>query len=369
MPRRWNMYGGTQLSVGREDMGDLAPEKPLVPGRVTAVVPAYNEAETIGDTIRALQAQTCGLEEIIVVDDCSTDGTDAVARALGVTVVRPPANTGSKAGAQTFGLSFVRTEFVVVIDADTFPEADAVEKLLEALGEPKVAAASGLVLPRYVRTIWERGRYVEYMLTFTFTRAVEEHLRRPLNCSGCFSIYRTQIVRRCGGWSDRTLTEDVDIAWTLYEVGASVRFIPEAIAYPVEPHTLKLMTRQLRRWSHGFLQNVRIHWRSVLRRPYHGIIVPLDLFDSLVLVPVALVTLLAFAIFVHPVLLLVYFLDLPVLAAPLLAKGAQRGEIGRVVLSLPGFYVLRLLRRLLFLWAAWMEFVVRRPLRVYEKGH
>jgi biofilm PGA synthesis N-glycosyltransferase PgaC len=62
---------------------------------VTALIPAYNEAESISATIRSLQAQTCPLFEIIVIDDCSTDDTGDIARALGVTVLRPPQNTGA----------------------------------------------------------------------------------------------------------------------------------------------------------------------------------------------------------------------------------------------------------------------------------
>src|SRR5207245_4589102 len=65
---------------------------------VTVIVPAYNEAASVADTIRSLQAQTERPFEIIVVDDCSTDGTGDLARAPGVTVVRPPHHTRSKAG-------------------------------------------------------------------------------------------------------------------------------------------------------------------------------------------------------------------------------------------------------------------------------
>jgi hypothetical protein len=38
---------------------------------------------------------------------------------------------------------------------------DAIEKLSAAFADPAVASACGLVLPRYVDTVWERGRYVE----------------------------------------------------------------------------------------------------------------------------------------------------------------------------------------------------------------
>src|SRR5918995_4998552 len=102
---------------------------PLLAGGLTAIVPAYNEAASIADTIRSLQRQTRRIDEIIVVDDCSTDGTTEVAEALGVTVLRPPVNTGSKAGAQTYALPFVRTEFAMAIDADTELASDAVEKI------------------------------------------------------------------------------------------------------------------------------------------------------------------------------------------------------------------------------------------------
>ena len=83
------------------------------------LVPAYNEAETIGDTIESLLAQTVPAAEIIVIDDCSTDATAEVARSYGVTVLQPPANTGTKAGAQNFALKTVATEYTMAIDGDT----------------------------------------------------------------------------------------------------------------------------------------------------------------------------------------------------------------------------------------------------------
>src|SRR5947208_2699734 len=105
---------------------------------LTVIVPAYNEAESITDTVKSLLEQTTPPRRIIVVDDCSTDDTAAVARSLGVEVVTPPENTGSKAGAQTFALRQVETEFVMAIDADTVLESDAIELLSEAFDDPGV---------------------------------------------------------------------------------------------------------------------------------------------------------------------------------------------------------------------------------------
>src|SRR5207247_10017243 len=130
------------------------PRRPLPGAEVTVIVPAYNEAASVADTIRSLQAQTARPYEVIVVDDCSTDGTGDVARALGVTVVRPLTNTGSKAGAQPFGLRRVRTLLTVAIDADTVLAPDALERLLPAFERPEVAAACGFVQPQRVRSVW-----------------------------------------------------------------------------------------------------------------------------------------------------------------------------------------------------------------------
>lgn len=115
---------------------------------LTIIIPAYNEAGSIVDTIRSLQAQTLQADEIIVVDDFSSDGTGDLARGCGVTVLRPLHNTGSKAGAQNLALQKVATEFTLAIDADTVLAPDAIEKLLPAMREPNVAAACGFVLPR-----------------------------------------------------------------------------------------------------------------------------------------------------------------------------------------------------------------------------
>lgn len=121
---------------------------------VTMLVPAFNEASSIADTIISLQNQSRPPESIIVIDDFSTDATGEIALALGATVVRPPRNTGSKAGAQNFALPLVRTEFCMAIDADTVLAPDSVEKIMASIETSDAAAACGFVLPRHVRTIW-----------------------------------------------------------------------------------------------------------------------------------------------------------------------------------------------------------------------
>jgi poly-beta-1,6-N-acetyl-D-glucosamine synthase len=336
---------------------------------LTVIVPAYNEAETVADTIRSLQEQTVAPGAIVVVDDCSTDGTAEVAADLGVEVLRPPRNTGSKAGAQTFALEQVETAMVMAIDADTTLAPDAIELLLPAFSDEDVAAACGFVVPRRVRTVWERGRYVEYMLAFGFFKRVQDGYGKPLISSGCFSIYRTAELRSMGGWSTRTMAEDMDLTWTMYREGHKVRFLPAAVSYPIEPHNFEFMGKQLRRWSHGFVQNVRLHWRSLLGLGYLRSTVAVAFWDALLASLAYLVLIPVLAVLVDPLVLLAYLVDAPVVLVPVLWQAVQRGEARQAAASFPAFFVLRVVNGVFMLRALWRELVSGRPLLVYEKGH
>ncbi len=338
--------------------------------RLTVLVPAYNEAQSISDTIISLQNQTIPAEEIIVIDDFSSDGTGDVARALGVTVIRPPKNTGSKAGAQNFALQYVKTEFTMAIDADTTLAPDAIEKLLSAFEDFHVAAACGFVIPRHVKTLWERGRYIEYLFAFTFFKPIQDYYEKPLISSGCFSVYRTDILKQNGGWSTRTLAEDMDLTWSFYKENHKVRFVADAFCYPIEPHNYNFMHKQLKRWSHGFIQNVQLHWKDILGIKYLRSIIAVALWDAVVASFVYLVLLPILVIWLqNPYLLLGYFIDIPAVLVPTLYKAIPRKEVKLVLTSIPAFFILRTVNAVFMLEAIWSEWIIRKRFSVYEKGH
>jgi biofilm PGA synthesis N-glycosyltransferase PgaC len=337
---------------------------------LTCVIPAYNEAESIQDTVRSVLAQTEPPEVVIVVDDGSTDDTAALARAAGARVVTPPQGTGSKAGAQTFALSMIDTPFAMVLDADSTLSPDAVERLRRALeAEQDLAAACSFVIPRERRTIWERGRYVEYLYAFGHGKQIQDLYGRPLISSGCFSMYRTEWLRRVGGWSTRTLAEDMDLTWTMYRLGGRVRFVPGAVCEPIEPHTYQMMRTQLRRWSHGMLQNVRVHRRGVAGLPMVRSVISVALWDGVISSIFYLVVLPILIALYGPWMSVGYVIDAPAVAVPVLWTAHRRGELGAALVSLPSFFVLRMVNAVEMLKAVAREWILGRPFSTYEKGH
>jgi hypothetical protein len=70
-----------------------------------------------------------------------------------------------------------------------------------------------------------------------------------------------------------------------------------------------------------------------------------------------------------PVALIGYVIDMPAIAVPVLHAGAKRGEFWSALVSLPSFFVLRLVNSAMMLRAVFEEVVLRRSFDTYEKGH
>jgi biofilm PGA synthesis N-glycosyltransferase PgaC len=258
----------------------------------------------------------------------------------------------------------------MVLDADSTLTPDSVELLRRTLeADTGLAAACSYVVPRYRRTIWERGRFVEYLYAFGHGKQVQDIYGKPLISSGCFSMYRTEWLERTGGWSSRTLAEDMDLTWTLYRMGAKVRFVPGAVCEPIEPDKASMMCTQLRRWSHGFIQNVRVHRNGIVRQPMLRSVLSVALWDGILSALFYLVILPVLALVFGPIALLGYVIDLPAIAVPVLHAGAKRGQFWHALVSLPSFFVLRLLNSAMMLRAVFEEILMGRSFDVYEKGH
>ena len=103
------------------------------PSAVSVVIPAYNEADVIGEVVAALAA-AAAWHEVIVVDDGSRDGTGERARAAGATVVKHPYNKGNGAAVKS-GIRRATGEFVLIIDGDGQHRPDDARRLVEPLGE------------------------------------------------------------------------------------------------------------------------------------------------------------------------------------------------------------------------------------------
>ncbi len=335
---------------------------------ISVIIPAYNEEKSIADTIRSIKNQTARIDAIIVVDDFSSDKTGDVALAEGAYVIRTPHNMGTKAMAQNYVLPYIPTDLFVTIDADTILHPEAIEKTLPYFNDPKTGSVCGFVVPQKIETIWERGRFIEYLFGISIMKAAQNNVRTVLVSSGCFSTFKTDIVRKFGGFKQRTMAEDMDLTWEMHFKHYKIYCAPDAYCYPLDPPTAKIFIKQILRWYSAFFQNISIHKKALLKNKI-GFFVYGYLIDSL-LNPIVLIA--AFAIWLESFIyafLLYIIIDLIIIAIPCLIKGVTIGMFWKTAGSIFSYPIIRFVNLYVFWRALWNEWIVRKRLATWDKGH
>ena len=340
---------------------------------VTVVIPAYNEEKHIGQTIESIKNQTYPVDRILVVDDCSTDGTSKIARKAGVDVIRTPKNSGTKAQAQNHAIQFIATEVIVTIDGDTVLSPDAIEKVLPALRDKEVASVCGLVVPQNIKTVWEKARFIEYLYGISIPKGAQDLWGAVLVSSGCFSAFKTDLLRESEGFPDRTMAEDMDLTWRFLKEGKVIRVVPTAVCFPLDPHNYETYRKQVERWLRSFLQNISAHGFSLKKNKGLLFFVGWYLIEGLFLAPS--LVLLIYLLYMYwefsftPLIFTIILLEIGIVSAVAIWRGRQIGKGWLALKSIPYYYFIRPVNLYLFLKSVWLEWVKRKRLREWEKGH
>jgi biofilm PGA synthesis N-glycosyltransferase PgaC len=155
----------------------------------------------------------------------------------------------------------------------------------------------------------------------------------------------------------------------LYKLGYQVRFVPEAVCYPIEPPSLSMMNKQLKRWSAAYLQNVRLHGRDITKIPFLFTAMSVSLTDALLSAMIYLIAIPILILMLSPWFALGYIIDAPVILIPTMIMASKRGEFWKALASFPSIFILRLVNGFIFLKAAVSEVILGKHLATYEKGH
>jgi peptidoglycan/xylan/chitin deacetylase (PgdA/CDA1 family)/GT2 family glycosyltransferase len=232
---------------------------------VSVVIPAYQEVAGIASTVRSLVATGYPGLEIVVVDDGSTDGTADAVEALGldgVVVVRQP-NSGKPAALNT-GIRTARHDVLVLVDADTVFEPDAVRRLVAPLADPEVGAVSGNTKVSNRTGLLGRWQHLEYVVGFNLDRRMFDVLDCIPTVPGAIGAFRRSALDDVGGVAEDTLAEDTDLTMAVTRAGWRVAYEQSAIAWTEAPSTLRQLWKQRYRWAYGTMQSMWKHRHAVV---------------------------------------------------------------------------------------------------------
>ncbi|MGW9496194.1 polysaccharide deacetylase family protein [Streptomyces prasinus] len=243
---------------------------PPVTEPVTVLVPAYNEAKCIENTVRSLMDSDHPVE-VLVIDDGSSDGTARIVEAMGLPNVRVirQLNAG-KPAALNRGLANARYDIVVMMDGDTVFEPSTVRELVQPFGDPRVGAVAGNAKVGNKDSLIGAWQHIEYVMGFNLDRRMYDILGCMPTIPGAVGAFRRSALVPIGGMSDDTLAEDTDVTMALHRAGWRVVYAENARAWTEAPETVQQLWSQRYRWSYGTMQAIWKHRRAVIDKGPSG---------------------------------------------------------------------------------------------------
>lgn len=237
---------------------------------VSIIIPCFNEAAHVADTVTHALAIRHREFEVIAVNDGSTDDTAEILERLRASsprlrVINQPFNQG-KAAALKAGARAAAYEILVCIDGDALIDRDAAAWIAAAFAaDERLGALTGNPRIANRQSILGRMQVGEFSAMIGIIKRAQLVLHRLFTVSGVIAAFRKQAVEQVGYWTLDALTEDIDMTWKLQRAGWRASFEPHALVWILTPETLRGLWRQRLRWAMGgaqvLMRNIDVIWR------------------------------------------------------------------------------------------------------------
>ncbi|MEK6902111.1 MAG: glycosyltransferase [archaeon] len=217
---------------------------------VTIIIPTYNGEKTLAECLDALTMQTIHPNEIMVVDDGSTDGTKTVAESYSMVTVLSQTNAGP-AKARNAGAKKAKTNIIIFLDSDCVPEATWIEEMLKPFSDENVVGVQGAYKTNQTAL---SARFDQLDIEYRYERMKKS---KHLDWIGCYSAaYKRDIFIQEGGFDEtfpKASGEDSEFSYRLAKKGHTLVFNPRAIVYHTHPPTIFQYLR---------VKFARAYWRT-----------------------------------------------------------------------------------------------------------
>lgn len=287
---------------------------------ISIIVPTYNEAMTVVQTVKNLLKLDYKHYEIIVVDDGSTNNTkqlliDAFSleqeknRPIRYAVPCKPIhevyktqcgdisivmiskeNGGCKADAVNAGINVASYPYFVNMDADEILQRDALKYVGRAILEDdhvigvggRLRISNDMVFSNAMPVKAGLGKnnvvnmqVLEYGRSFVGSRILQNELNTNLIISGGFGVFKKQAVIEIGGYDTNSMGEDMELTMHLHEYNRKhklpyvMKYVPDSVCWTQAPESMHDLRKQRERWNCGLKQTLK-KYKHMICNPRYG---------------------------------------------------------------------------------------------------
>jgi 1,2-diacylglycerol 3-beta-glucosyltransferase len=233
---------------------------------VSVVVPAKNEAPVIADLVSDLNQQDYPNLEILIVNDASTDGTEAALYEVALKaktegwqrplqwLTRSAEATQGKSAILNEALPRLNGQWIAVFDADAQIQPGFLTALMKrAMVQDRIAgvqARKSILHPE--QNWWVQGQYFEYLYD-SYLQSARNYNKGAVELRGNGLVLRRSAVEAVGGWNEASVTDDLDMSSRLLLAGYTIRFAGSTVVEEEGVLTFPALIRQRCRWGEGNL--------------------------------------------------------------------------------------------------------------------
>ena len=168
---------------------------------ISVIIPSINAAKWLPSAVASVRAQTRPADEIVIIDDGSTDGTEAICHEFGPNIRYVRRENGGLAAARNTGVKNTAGEWLLFLDADDILLPDALASLASTAAASDAGVVYGFVLQRQTHSTEAKLHGRPYAVGETPAPAKAHFWWTPIPTAGCALISRS-LNERVGGFDE-----------------------------------------------------------------------------------------------------------------------------------------------------------------------
>jgi biofilm PGA synthesis N-glycosyltransferase PgaC len=235
--------------------------------KISVVVPAWNEQVGVIKTIKSVMENGYKNTELIIVNDGSTDDSEAVIKEYLMSVRAAKSNkigrvvyayqeNGGKGKALNTGIKLTKGEIILTMDADSALRPGALTRLTRYYMDPEVMAVVGNVEVANTATLVGFAQHLEYYFGF-YNKRAHALLGAEYIFGGACASFRREVFKTIGLFDTHNKTEDIEMSMRTRYHGYKCTYAEDVVCYTEGAWDIKGLIAQRVRWKKGRLDTFR----------------------------------------------------------------------------------------------------------------